>query len=173
MILGAVVSVLQTLLLFTEIDLLREVMYESAATSDPAFDESGFETFVDIMVVVVLVASCLFALVVVGIWTWMALANARGRAWARITATVLGAVNVTMCLINLAFLPLQEVAPEVVGPNAGTSMLGVLLTVVYLIVSVVAVVLLWLPASTAYVRDTRAQTEWERWARRFGQPPGQ
>jgi hypothetical protein len=46
--------------------------------------------------------SVVIGLIAVGLWLWMARANGRGEAWARIVATVLFGLNVVLTAYNLA-----------------------------------------------------------------------
>ncbi|HEY9375542.1 MAG TPA: hypothetical protein VIQ02_00420 [Jiangellaceae bacterium] len=46
--------------------------------------------------------SVVIGLISVGLWLWMAQANGRGEAWARIVATVLFGLNVVLTAYNLA-----------------------------------------------------------------------
>ncbi len=41
-------------------------------------------------------------LIGVGLWVWMAVKNGQGRSWARVVATVLGALNIVFTLFGLA-----------------------------------------------------------------------
>ena len=46
--------------------------------------------------------SVVIGLIAVGLWLWMAQANGRGEAWARIVATVLFGLNIVLTAYNLA-----------------------------------------------------------------------
>ena len=46
--------------------------------------------------------SLVIGLIAVGLWLWMARANGRGEAWARIVATVLFGLNIVLTTYNLA-----------------------------------------------------------------------
>jgi hypothetical protein len=46
--------------------------------------------------------SVVIGLIAVGLWLWMAQANGRGQAWARIVATVLFGLNIVLTAYNLA-----------------------------------------------------------------------
>jgi hypothetical protein len=86
-------------------------------------------------------------LVVIALWLWMAGATGQGRNWARIVSTV---------LFGLATL---ELSNAVGGPGIvfGVSVFGVIVPVLGWLVGLVAVWLLWRPASTAFFRPGFAQ----------------
>jgi hypothetical protein len=71
----------------------------------------------------------------------MASANGAGKSWARIVATVLGALGVVSTLFALT-------------TATGTT---VALQVISLLLAIAILVLLWLPASSAYFRARSAR----------------
>lgn len=75
----------------------------------------------------------------VGIWVWMSRRNRAGLGWARITATVLG-------LLNLVLLPMSSGRAQGNPWTIGINVLLVALTAVILI-------LLWRPESSRYYRE--------------------
>jgi hypothetical protein len=89
-----------------------------------------------------LVASSIVAVVVVGIiavglWVWMARMNLKGRNWARITGTVLFALN-TLDLLGVF--------------NGSASSISSVFAIVIWLVGLGAVIMLWRRESTAYFK---------------------
>jgi hypothetical protein len=77
-------------------------------------------------------------LLTLALWLWMAVMNGRGRNWARIVATVLGAFSVCGGVGSFA--------------NTMTTGVTVLFSLLQLALATVVLVLLWLPSSSAYYR---------------------
>lgn len=73
-------------------------------------------------------------LIAVGLWIWMALANRRGRNWARIVATVLGALNIAFTLFSLS---------QATG-------FGAIIQVITIVLAAAIIFLLYRPESSAY-----------------------
>ncbi|WP_144066005.1 hypothetical protein [Gordonia lacunae] len=85
-----------------------------------------------------IVASCL---ALAGLWLLLAYANLRGFRWARVAATVIGAVGIVSGFVSVATYD-----------KSVTGTLDVLL----LVIEVAVLSLLWLPRSTAYFRQVSA-----------------
>lgn len=94
----------------------------------------------DALVNVTLAISTVTALVGVAVWIWMAVKNGAGRPWARVVATVLGALNVASTLTTIT-------------RSAGAS---IVLALVSLVLAIVILVLLWRPASSEFYRASEA-----------------
>jgi hypothetical protein len=121
-IVGAVLSVIGALFAFTQRDTLLE-----EARKRP--DTGGFsEAQLDAVVITGLIVGVVIALAFAGLYVLFAFKARAGRNWARIALTVLTALGVLALAIG------------------GFSVAGILSTVV----SVVAVVLLFLPASNQH-----------------------
>ena len=73
--------------------------------------------------------------IAIGLWLWMARANAAGRNYARITGTVLFALNTLFFLLSLA------------RPHASLSLV---FSVLVWLVGLGAVIMLWRPESSTY-----------------------
>ena len=71
-----------------------------------------------------------------GLWLWMAWKNGQGRSWARIVATVFGA-------LNLLFTAVGFLSP-------GMTTVSLVFGVVNVVLAAVILVLLWQKSSTAY-----------------------
>ena len=82
------------LLTFTQIDAIRDAIEDS----DDTLTSSEVDTLVNVSIGSAVVAG----LVGVGLWVWMAVKNGQGRSWARVVATVLGALNIVFTLLGLA-----------------------------------------------------------------------
>lgn len=101
MYVGAGLSLLWTLLLLPLRDtMIEELEGEDLGGSDPATVAGTTHT---VLVVV--------GALTVGLWLWMAFANRKGQAWARIVATVLGGLAILVSLFNLlgAFLGIDAI----------------------------------------------------------------
>ena len=82
-------------------------------------------------------------LISVGLWLWMASANGKGRSWARIVATVLGALSVLSLLSSVA--------------QGQMTTLNLVVSLVSLALAVAILVLLWRKESSAYYDAVKAQ----------------
>ena len=114
----------------------KSQVHDKVASASPTLTASQ----VDAGVTGALMFATVFGLVGVGIWLWMAAANKAGKSWARIVATVLGALNVVFTLIGLA----------------KSSGLSIVVSILSLVLAVVIVVLLWRPESSAYYQAKSA-----------------
>lgn len=93
MYVGAALSLLGVLLTFTQTDAIRDAIEES----DDSLTASEIDTVYNITIASAVVAG----LIGVGLWVWMAVKNGQGRSWARVVATVLGALNILFTLFGL------------------------------------------------------------------------
>ena len=125
---GAVLSAIGVLATFTQTDTIREAVEDS----DSSLTRSEIDTAVNIGVGV----SVLFGVIGVGLWLWMAWANGQGKSWARIMATVFGALNLIGTVVNLA--------------SASTTGLGLALGFVSLMLAAMILVLLYRPESSRF-----------------------
>jgi hypothetical protein len=125
---GAGLSALGILFTLFQTDAIRDQVEED----NPSFTSSEVDTAVSVGIGFAVV----FGLIGVGLWLWMASANGQGKSWARIVATVLGALNVVGAVFSLAVNP--------------ATLLSVLVTIVSLILAVVILVLLYRPESSRF-----------------------
>ena len=88
-----------------------------------------------------LVTGIVVGVIAVGLWLWMAAANGAGKSWARIVATVLGALGALSAVLSL---------------TTGTG-ITIALQLVILVLAVAILVLLWRPASSAYFQARSAR----------------
>lgn len=129
---GAALSLLSVIVSLFTLGSLRETIEESVREADPNAPQSTIDAAYAVGVGFAVVVG----LISVGLWLWMAWKNGQGRSWARIVATVLGALNVVFTLIGFT-------QP---GMTAVTMILGV----VSMILAVVILVLLWKKESSDY-----------------------
>lgn len=136
---GAVVSLLSLIVTIATIgsskDQIRDQMAASGQDVTPGMVDAAFAVAIGVGVV--------GALIAIGLWLWMAWKNGKGRSWARIVATVLGAFNVASTLFT--FSAGSSPAPALV------------LAVVNLILAVAILVLLWRKDSSAFYRARSAR----------------
>ena len=90
-----------------------------------------------------LASTVVVGIIAVGLWVWMAWKNGQGRSWARIVATVFGALNVLFTLVGFT--------------QPGTTTVTVIIGIVNMILAVVILVLLWKKESTEYYEAVSAQ----------------
>src|SRR5690606_31262540 len=90
---GAALSLLGALTIFFVTDQIRD----EVRTSEPSLTSSEVDSAVAVLVTFTVISG----LVTVGLWLWMAIANGKGKNWARVVATVLGALNVLFTLASL------------------------------------------------------------------------
>ena len=117
-----VLSAIGIVVTLFQIDYIRDQIEDD----NPSFTSSE----VDSAVAVGIGFAVVIGLIGVGLWLWMASANGQGKSWARIVATVLGALNVVGAIFSLAVTPATAVSA--------------VLTIVSLILAVVILVLLYL-----------------------------
>lgn len=131
MFLGAAIAVLNLLITLLNRDAIEaRVRQELAATGE--LSEAAVEAAVAFAV-----TSALFVgAAAVGLWILLAVYNKRGKTWARIVATVLGAVSVLAGLVAL-----------VGGGGAG---LELVMTVIGIGLSAAILYLLWRPENAPY-----------------------
>lgn len=128
---GAALAVLNLVLVPLQTDEVRKELKESST--------GGVN--IDALVATSIAIGIIVGLISVGLWIWLAMMNAKGRNWARITATVLGG-------LNLVFTPLGLVLGSSFG-SAGTP-LTIVLGIISICLAAAILILLWQPASSAY-----------------------
>lgn len=105
-------------------DLADDVRW-SLERQQPAMEPAAIDGAVAVSVALVIAISLLF----VGLWIWMAIMNLRGRAWARVLASVLFALDCPLFLLALA--------------GSGGDLVALLPTATVWLIGLGAVVLLW------------------------------
>lgn len=152
--LGAVLTIVGMVLTLTmDTDDLRRAMIEGAE-QQPTYDSSTIDagSIADVMVPIIMIGTVVFGLITLGLWIWMALVNAKGRGWARIVATVFGALAIASGMGNFANLGASSGAGMQVALGGG----GLALSIVNLALAIAIVVLLWLKPSSAYIEAVTA-----------------
>jgi hypothetical protein len=138
---GAVLSAIGILVTFLMRDELRDQLRED----DPSLTADELDTAVNIGLTVV----GLIGVISVALWIWMATTNGQGKSWARIVATVLGALNVIFTL--LSFVGGQLTA------------LGVIVNLINIALAVVILILLYRPESNRYYDAVSLQSSYYRY----------
>jgi hypothetical protein len=125
MYLGAVLSVVSSLLTLVQRDALRTQLAKGGLAA------SQLDTALNVAVVTAVIVGLIGA----ALWVLNAVFNARGAKWARILSTVLGGLAILSTLASLT------------QPASG---LNRLLSIVELLIAVAVVVLIWRPESSRY-----------------------
>jgi len=133
MYVGAVLSAIGIVVSWVTRNQLRDQIAEVT----PSLTPKG----VDAAVTISLVSATVVGLIAVGLWLWMAAANGAGKSWARVLATVLGAVSVLSVIFTL---------------TSGTPV-TIAMGLLSLVLAVAILVLLWRPASSAYFQARSAR----------------
>lgn len=135
---GAILSLIGAVSTLLFRGQIEEAVEEAAADARA----EGVDLDVDMFVNFGLVVGIGVSLLAAALWVWMAVMNDRGRNWARITGTVFGAISLCGTPMNLA-------QPTITGPALVQSLLTLALVVTIL-------VLLWMPATSAYFKAQSA-----------------
>ncbi|MFK5691250.1 hypothetical protein ACI3EY_16455 [Ornithinimicrobium sp. LYQ92] len=142
---GGVLSLVSGLtVLFSDEETLRQQMQEEMESAGQTVDPA----MVDAAVMGAMWGGPIFGVIVAAIWFLLAVFNGKGKGWARIVATVLGALNIVGTLISLAG----------VGGMPGMGSGGALNLVLSLLSAAIAaavIFLLWRKESSAYFAATR------------------
>lgn len=133
---GAVLSVLSSLLIFTMRDTLRETTGKALRDGGTSVTASELDSLVMVSLVIGLVVGFIGAL----LWWWMAVKNGKGKSWARIAATVFFLLSMLQTLFALS------------QPSEGA--LSWILTIVQLLVGAGAVWFLWQKESSRFFEDS-------------------
>jgi hypothetical protein len=125
---GAALSLISLIIGLTQ----KEAIRKAVAASNPNLTDSQLNVAVNVG----LVFGAFFALVGLGLWLWMAYANKKGYAWARVVSSVLFGIN-TLGLIYVLIAAGSTAIQKVAG-------------VAVWLVGLAAVVFLWRSDSSAY-----------------------
>ena len=136
---GAALSVLSILITLLTRDSLRSQVTSTLRKSTATLSDSQVDSAVSLAIGIAIVVG----LISVGLWLWMASANGKGRSWARIVATVLGALSVLSLLSSVA--------------QGQMTTLNLLVSLVSLALAIAILVLLWRKESSAYYDAVKAQ----------------
>lgn len=123
---GAVLSLLWTLLVLPQRDVLRDALDDQNIDMTAGEMDSLVNTMIGVMVVV--------GLITVGLWVLMARTNRDGKSWARVIATILGAIAILVGLLGMLQVDL----------------IGLVMNLALVVLSVWILVLLYRRESTEY-----------------------
>jgi hypothetical protein len=136
MYVGAALSLVSVLSTFLVLEDIRDQAQQEVTAQNLDIDP-------DVIVNIAVAVGVGAGLLALALWIWMAVMNGRGRNWARIVATVLGALSLCGGLASFT--------------NTMATAATVVLSLLQLAVAAVVVVLLWLPSSSAYYRAQGAR----------------
>lgn len=142
MYVGAGLSLLWTVLLLPQRDAIREELAGQDLDMTESEIESAATTFIWSL--------ALLGVLTIALWLWMAFANRRGHAWARIVATVLGVIAILFTLFSTL---------SVIGLGQGVN-ISVLLNVALIALAVAILFLLYRPDSNEYYRAMTRQSRY-------------
>ena len=130
--LGAVLSLVSVIVSLLTLDSLKDTIGEAMREADPDVSQAT----IDAAYTVGLVSGMVGGVIAVGLWLWMAWKNGQGRSWARVVATVFGAVNLVFTAVSFG--------------SPGMTAISLAFGAINLILAAVIIVLLWRKPSTAY-----------------------
>lgn len=90
---GAVLSLIWTLLVLPQRDVLRDALDDQSLDLTASELDSLINAMIGVMVVV--------GLITTGLWILMARTNRDGKSWARVLATILGAIAILIGLLGI------------------------------------------------------------------------
>lgn len=159
--LGALLEIASIIVFLTmdtaEMRALMVTEMEKQPTYDPTVLDA--QNLADVMIPIIQVGGVVFGLLSVGLWIWMAVMNGRGRNWARITATVFGALALLSSLSSVGNLAGNAALG---GATVPTSPLGVVLAIIDPLLVIALLVLLWVRPTSTYVSAVSAARKWQQ-----------
>lgn len=129
---GAAVSLVSLVYSVSTLGTLKDDIADGMRDSDSTVSQTAIDAAYGVAIGFALVVGAMGVL----LWLWMAWKNGQGRTWARVVATVLGALNV----ISVLFTALG-------GNQAGLSSI---FAVINLVLAVVILILLYRKESSAF-----------------------
>lgn len=132
MLVGAAISLISLIISFATMGALKTQIRDQLAQSSQNVTENLVNTSYSVAIGLGIAGGIIAIL----LWLWMAWKNGQGRRWARIVATVLGAINVISTLFTIF--------------SGNQTTITAILAVINLILAVVILVLLWRKESSAY-----------------------
>lgn len=140
MYVGAALSLIGGIFSLFQIDQVLQLALSQAGTSE--LSGSSYEAAKSVAQATAY-GTAIFGLVVsTALWIWMALANDGGKSWARIVATVFAAIGI----LGGAYSLISGFVTQMIFVN------NLIFGVLTLIVSIAALVLIWLKPSTEYYK---------------------
>jgi hypothetical protein len=132
---GAALSALYLIITLAMLGSLKDDIRDELDRSGDSYTQSDIDTAYTIVITSVVI----FGVIGVVLWLWMAAKNRKGRNWARITATVLGALNILLSLLSLTG-----------GTDSNPSAVGTFFTIANLVVAAVALFFMYRKDASAY-----------------------
>jgi hypothetical protein len=132
MYVGALISLIGLVISLLSIGDMRSAVEESLRKQGKKLDPS----VVDSAVTGGIIIGVVVGLIGIGLWVWMARKNQGGRSWARIVATVLGALNILFTVAGLS--------------RSTSTTVATIVNVISALLALVILVLLWRKESSDY-----------------------
>ena len=159
--LGSLLSVISTVFLLTMDTTEMKTLMITEMEKQPTYDPSVLDAreMADVIIPIIQIGGAVFGLITLGLWIWMAVMNGKGRNWARITGTVLGALSIAGSLSSLGNLAGNAALG---GAAVPMSAVGTVLAVVDPLLVIAILVLLWVRPSSAYFSAVGAARQRQR-----------
>lgn len=136
---GAVISLLAIVVSLATIGSLKDTIRQRLAASGTQATNADVNAAFSVGVA----AAIILGLIGVGLWLWMAWKNGQGRRWARIVATVLGALNGLSLIFDLT--------------SASSTTLSLVFQVVSVVIGFAALYFLYRPDANQYFTASSAR----------------
>ncbi|OIJ28455.1 hypothetical protein [Nocardioides luteus] len=158
---GGLLSIVSTVFLFTMDTAEMKSLMVTEMEKQPTYDPSVFDAqeMADVVVPIIQIGGAFFGVIALGVWIWMAVMNGKGRNWARITATVLGALSLAGSLSSVANIAGNAALGGATMPMPAAS---VALSVLDPLLVIAILVLLWVAPSSAYFSAVGAARRQQR-----------
>lgn len=132
MFVGGAVSLISLVISLATLGSLKDDIRDELVKDDANVSQSTIDAAYGVTIGIAVVLGTIGVL----LWLWMAWKNGQGRSWARVVATVLGALNVIFTLLSFASANAEPVVQ--------------VFSVINLVLAVVILVLLWRKDSTEF-----------------------
>lgn len=140
MIAGAALSLISLVISVATLGSLKDDIRDELIKDDPNVSQSTIDAAYGIAIGFAVVLGAVGVL----LWLWMAWKNGQGRSWARVVATVVGALSMVFTLLSLL--------------TASAEPIAVVFSAITLVLAVVILALLWRKdASDFYAARSRPQ----------------
>ena len=158
---GAALSIVSGVVLLTMDTAELKTLMVTELEKQPTYDPSVLDAreMADVFVPIIQIGGVVLGLIALGLWIWMAVMNGKGRNWARITATIFGALSLAGSMSSLANVTGDAALG---GATVPMSTVGTVLAVVNPFLVVAILVLLWVRPSSAYFSAVGAARQRQR-----------
>ena len=158
---GGLLNIVSTALLFTMDTAEMKAVFVTEMKKQPTYDPSVLdaEEMVDVIVPIIQIGGAVLGLIALGLWIWMAVMNGKGHNWARITATVFGALSLAGSLSSVGNIAGNAALGGATMPMPAA---GVALSVLDPLLVIAILVLLWVAPSSAYFSAVGAARRQQR-----------